>query len=75
MTYNMRQVTLNIPDSEYNFFMKVVENFHFVQVEESVQGDSKEEIIENIKAGMEELKLYKEGKLELRPAKDLLNEL
>lgn len=70
----MKQVILNIPDNEYSFFMKLVKNFKFIHVEEN-QGDTKAEIIENIKAGVEELKLYKQGRLELKNAKDLLDEL
>jgi hypothetical protein len=54
--------------------MKVVENFHFVQVEKIIE-PSKQEILEGIKEGLEQVKLYKQGKLKLKSAKDLLNEL
>ena len=30
----MKQIVLNIPESEYHFFMKVIKNFHFVKVDE-----------------------------------------
>ena len=36
---------------------------------------SKKEVLKNLKAGFEELKLYKKGKLKTTPAKDFLNEL
>jgi hypothetical protein len=36
---------------------------------------SKEEIKENIRQGLKELKLIEEGKLKTRPAKEFLNEL
>lgn len=68
----MKQVTLNIPDNKYSFFMEVVTNFDFVQVDD---GDSREEIISNLKEGFKELELYKKGKLKTTPAKEFLNEL
>lgn len=36
---------------------------------------TKQEVLQNIKAGIEELKLYKKGKLKSTSAKDFLNEL
>jgi hypothetical protein len=36
---------------------------------------SKKKILRNLKAGINELKLYKKGKLKTTPAKDFLNEL
>lgn len=71
----MKQVVLNIPDNEYPFFMKVIENFHFVKVERKEEGNTKEEILEGIKEGLEQVKLYKQGKIKLKSAKDLLDEL
>lgn len=40
--------------------MELVKNFDFVQVDPD--GDSKEEIMDNLKQGFKEMKLYKEGK-------------
>jgi hypothetical protein len=37
--------------------------------------DPTEDVLENIKAGLEEVRLFKEGKLKTTPAKDFLNEL
>ena len=47
---------------------------NFVQIEEN-DGDSREEIIANLKEAAKDLKLLKAGKLETRPARELLNEL
>lgn len=30
----MKQVVLNVPESEHRFFMKVIKNFPFVEVDE-----------------------------------------
>jgi hypothetical protein len=70
-----RQVVLNIDRQKYNFFMKLLKNFDFVQVEEEDEGDSREEIIANLQQAAKDLKLIKEGKLEGRPARELLDEL
>jgi hypothetical protein len=40
----MKQITLNIKDSKFKFFLKLIKNFDFVQVEED-EGDSKEAIL------------------------------
>ncbi|MES2590150.1 MAG: hypothetical protein V4622_14315 [Bacteroidota bacterium] len=41
----------------------------------SEKTDSKEAILKNIKAGIEEMKLVEQGKANSRPLTDLLNEL
>ena len=69
----MKQVTLNIKENKFRFFMELVKNLDFVQVDD--KGDSKEAILSNIKKGLEEVKLARQGKLKTTPAKDFLNEL
>jgi len=69
-----QRVVLNVASRKYNFFMELLGNFNFVQIEEK-DGDSREEIIANLKEAAKELKLLKAGKLETRPARELLNEL
>lgn len=41
----MKEVTLKIPNKEYVFFMKLIDNLGFVKVGKPDKGDSKEEII------------------------------
>ncbi len=71
----MKEVILKVPDKKYGFFMELIKSLGFVKVEKVGEGDSKEEIVENLKRGFEEMKLIKEGKLKTTPAKDFLNEL
>lgn len=52
--------------------MELVKSLDFVQVDD---GDSKEAILSNIKKGLEEVKLARQGKLKTTPAKDFLDEL
>ena len=69
----MKQVTLYIKEGKFRFFMELIRSLDFVQVEE--EGDSKEAILSNIKAGLEEVKLAKQGKLKTTLAKEFLNEI
>ncbi|MBK8626853.1 MAG: hypothetical protein IPN86_15190 [Saprospiraceae bacterium] len=71
----MRQVTIYTTDKEYNNFVKLVKNLHYVKKIETDDEPTKEEIISNIKSGFEEMKLFKEGKLQTTSAIDFLNEL
>jgi len=69
----MQEIRLKITDSKFQFFMELVKSLDFVQIDED--GDSKTAIIDNIKKGLKEVKLDKQGKLKTTPAKDFLNEL
>ena len=80
----MKQLVLNIPENEYSFFMKVIKNFPFVEIDtkknkllelESKLTLDKQKIWKNIKKGLIEVQLIEQGKLEGQSAKDFLNEL
>lgn len=81
----MKQVILNIPDREYNFFMKVLEKFSFVEVSqvrkaklnelEMQLSPAKRKVWNSIKEGLNEVELIEQGKLKGLSAKDFLNEL
>ena len=70
----MRQITLNVKDGKFQFFMELIKSLDFVQVEEEHE-DSKEEIVANLKEGFRQMKLHKEGKLKGTPFNNFLNEL
>ena len=71
----MRQVTIYTTDKEYNHFVKLVKNLHYVKKIETDDEPTKEEIISNIKRGFEGMQLIKKGKLKTTSLKDFLNEL
>jgi hypothetical protein len=71
----MRQVTIYTTDKEYNHFVKLVKNLHYVKKIETDDEPTKEEIISNIKRGFEEMQLIKKGKLKTTSLKDFLNKL
>jgi hypothetical protein len=71
----MRQITVYTTDKEFGHFVKLAKSLHYVKKIETDDEPSKEEIINNLKAGIEEVKLFKKGKLKTTSAKDFLNEL
>lgn len=70
----MRHVTVYITDKEYSHFVELAKNLHYVKKIET-DDVSNENVLDNIKAGLEEVRLFKKGKLKTSSAKDFLNEL
>ncbi len=71
----MRQVTVYTTDKEYNHFVELARNLHYVKKIEMDKEPVKENVLDNIKAGLTEMQLFKKGKLKTTSAKDFLNEL
>ena len=71
----MKQITLNIPDNKVTFFLELVNNLGFVKKVTTDDEPTKQQILDNIKAGLQEVQLYKKGKLKTTSVKDFLNEL
>lgn len=71
----MRHVTVYITDEEYSHFLKLAKNLHYIKRVETDEDSSKEDMLENLKAGLEEVQLFKKGKLKTSPAKAFLNKL
>ena len=71
-----QRIILTVSPHKYDFLMELLQTFDFVKVEQKeYEGDSREEIIDNLQQTAKDLKLIREGKLEGRPAEELLNEL
>ena len=71
----MRQVTIYTTDKEYNHFIELAKNLHYVKKIETDEDAQKNEIISNLKNGFEEMKLIKEGKSKTTSLNDFLNDL
>ena len=71
---DMRQATVYTTDKEYSHFVELARNLYYVKRIETDE-DSEENILDNIKAGLEEVRLFKQGKLKTTSAKDFINEL
>ena len=80
----MKKVVLNIPESEYQFFMRLIKNFPFVEVDEKktrlleLEGklsSGKLKQWNSIKKGLNEVELIEQGKIKAKTAQELFNEL
>jgi len=80
----MKQIVLKVPESKYRFFMKVIRNFPFVEVDkkknrllelEAKLTPANRKIWGNIKEGLKEVELIEQGKLKAKSAKEFLDEL
>jgi hypothetical protein len=68
----MRQVTIYTTNTEYSHFIELAKNLQYVK---KIETDEESNILSNIKAGLEEVCLFKQNKLETTTAKDFLYEL
>lgn len=68
------KILLDIKDSKAPFFMELLKNFSFVK-KATPLSDAKAELMQDIREAVEELKLFREGKLQARNAEDLIDEL
>ncbi|OFX59510.1 MAG: hypothetical protein A2046_11960 [Bacteroidetes bacterium GWA2_30_7] len=66
-------VLLDIKDSKADFFMELMKNFSFVKTKPFNQ--EKEKFLNSISEAVEEVKLHKQGKIKLKSARELLDEL
>ena len=71
----MKQVTLNIPDNKFSFFMELVKNLGFAKEVSHTSKSPKSKLLRDLEEAVDEVNLMKKGKLEGIDAKDLINEL
>ena len=67
------KAVLDIKDSRASFVMELLGNFSFVKVKPIT--NAKAMLLNEIKEAVDTLNLVKKGKIQARPAKDLLNEI
>jgi len=68
------KVLIDIPDNEATFGMKVLKSLSFVKKIKPMSVASVD-LWEDLKEAANEVRLHKQGKLKLKTAQDLLNEL
>ena len=71
----MRHATIYTTDKEYEHFVELAKNLHYVKKIEMNEDPSKKEILKTLKKGFEEMALIKKGKLKTTSLNDFLNEL
>jgi hypothetical protein len=68
------KILIDIQDDDANFAIKVLENLSFVKKIKPMSV-SKVELWEDLKEAAQDVKLHKEGRIKLKTAQELLNEL
>jgi hypothetical protein len=72
----MKQITLNIPDNKYTFFMELVKNLSFIKVTNAPKISPKlQQFVTNLKDSLNQVEQHIQGKIKLKTADQLLNEL
>ncbi len=67
----MKEITVEVDEKKYNFFLDLLKNFDFV----SIKKESRKDTILSIAKGMHQAKMASKGKAKSRPVKSFLNEL
>ena len=68
------KVILDIEDHKADFVMELLNNLSAYVKTTKIEEDNSD-IIESIKTSLKEVKMHKEGKIKLKSAYDLLNEV
>lgn len=67
------KVILDIKDSKAAFVLELLDSLSFVKARPLLDEDAA--LVEEIKEAVGDLKIVREGKLEARPARDIIREL
>ncbi|TVQ50420.1 MAG: hypothetical protein EA362_02460 [Saprospirales bacterium] len=68
------KVIVEIPDNEATFGMKVLKSLTFIKKAKPMS-DSAAKLWDELKEAAEQVRLHKQGKIKLKTAQDLLDEL
>ena len=68
------KVLIDIPDNQAAFGIKVLQSLSFIRKAKPMTGEAVS-LWEDLKEAAEEVRLHKQGKIKLKTAQDLLNEL
>ena len=70
----MKQITINIPDDKYSFFLELIRNLG-LEEENEKSIDASQEALQSLEQGFKEVKLIQEGKIKGTSLKDFIDEL
>ncbi|MDX2245338.1 MAG: hypothetical protein SF052_01075 [Bacteroidia bacterium] len=68
------KVLIDIPDNEASFGLKVLKSLSFIKKIKPVTS-SGAQLWEELREAAEQVRMHKQGKIQLKTAQDLLNEL
>ncbi|WP_375418501.1 hypothetical protein [uncultured Hymenobacter sp.] len=70
-----KAIHLEVESRQYRFVLKLLQSLPFVQVNEAGLTAEQQASYNNVKQGLKELKLQREGKLHAKPIQEVLDEL
>lgn len=73
--FTQMKVILDIQDNRVPFFMELLKSLDYIQILKEVKSEDKSQAIQDLVEAFQDVKLFEEGKQELKSAKELLNEL
>ncbi len=72
----MKQITLQIPDKKYPFFLELIKNLGFAKLtNEKELSEEQEWFVEGTKHALEQVEQHLKGEIKLRTADQLYDEL
>lgn len=72
----MATLVLEVQDKKLKFFKDLIRHFSFVTIQSpDLDEDTDKQVIENIRAGVREMRLVEQGRMKSRPAREFLKEL
>ena len=72
----MATLILEVQEKKLKFLKDILEHFSFVTIRDAeLEEDTDEQVIENIRQGVKEMRLVEQGKVKSRPAREFLKEL
>lgn len=69
------KVLLNIEKNRVTFFMELIKSLDYISVLKEVKSEEKSKAIQDLADAFNDVKLYEQGKKQLKSAKELLEEL
>ena len=75
----MTEIVLNIPDNKLPFFIQLARELDFIVIDEKKTSKKltakQKKLVEDFRVGLQEVDLHTQGKIKLKTAQQLLNEL
>ena len=69
------KVILDIQENRVPFFMELLKSLDYIRILKEIKSKDKSLAIQDLVEAFDDVKLHEEGKVQLKSAKDLLDEL
>ncbi len=69
----MREITIQLPDKDYDLLLSLAQKFHWTTKKKTKNAEA--ELLNEFATSVEQVKLHQKGKIKLKTARELLDEL